>query len=150
MSDQDRADQIRDRLAAATPGPWVLGAYVEGHEQVAWTDALAAEEGIAQFTVSAPDPWPRQESANAVLIAEMPSDLAWLLDQRRDLLARVEAAERAGAVKVQLVSAWAEGYHAAEDGKQMNNPYVHANSGAPTEITDRRKLVGRRARGVRG
>lgn len=83
MSDNDRADQISARLAAATPGPWVR----EGREVYR---GCSCNGEFLTSTTHDPD---------ADLIANAPADLAWLLSERKRLLAAVEAAERAGAVK---------------------------------------------------
>lgn len=57
------------------------------------TDQDRADQIRARVTLYQ-KPWPIAWSMD-----EAADEVEWLLDQRRDLLARVEAAERAGAVK---------------------------------------------------
>ncbi len=128
MSDNNRADQIRARLAAATPGPWSVAGW---YDKTVITTAWAQDHGDPEFRgpfMSATTTTAR----DANLIANAPADLAWLLAERADwieragseaqradeaseradwaeaeriiLLARVEAAERAGhALAMRLV-----------------------------------------------
>jgi len=73
MPDVDRAAQISARLAAASTeegSEWLRG-------DALWAHIRACDE----------------------VAANAPADLAWLLAERAELLRRVEAAERGGAVK---------------------------------------------------
>jgi hypothetical protein len=73
-------DEIRARLAKATPGPWVAAA---------WAYVLDARKKIVAHCVDPrdEDPDTTQGHANAEMIAHAPTDLAFLLE-------RAERAER--------------------------------------------------------
>ncbi len=82
MPETDRAEEISARLAAATAGPWRN----PGHA-VVW----AGWPGPPLRFVA--DCGTKAHNNDADLIANAPADLSWLLDQRRELLARVEVAD---------------------------------------------------------
>ena len=87
----DRLDEIQARLEAATPGPWGVmklpsthpdagkpyvytrnDVYPEGHVQDVFGGVVCI------FSNGDPD-WPHQ--VNAELVANAPTDIAWLLDE---------------------------------------------------------------------
>lgn len=72
----DRATQIRARLAAATPGPWKTN------------DGPGIFNSLSQTVAQTFRHTTREQDAD--LIANAPSDLAWLLAERAELLRRVE------------------------------------------------------------
>ena len=75
----DRLTEIRARLDAATPGPWV----VTGQEIL--TVAVDGQTGWESLVA---DVWHRDRDAD--LIAHAPADIAWLLDE----VERLRAQER--------------------------------------------------------
>jgi len=67
MPETDRLQEIRARLDAATPGPWIIYEDEETGQLDPWDD-----EGMHPILDS---------QSNADLIAHAPADIAWLLDE---------------------------------------------------------------------
>ena len=85
--DDQRVQEIRERLAAAVPGPWVLSTHSDYPQRI-----VANNDGLVLVAETYTDPsW---STNDADLIAHAPTDLADLLDERDRLLAVVEAAEQ--------------------------------------------------------
>jgi len=80
MSDTDRLAQIEARLAAATPGPWEWDRARHGDDiltVVVAPDFPTGDERVQSVTMDA-------LPADAVLIANAPADLRYLLDRVRE------------------------------------------------------------------
>src|SRR5690606_5333109 len=111
MASERRVAEIRDRLAAATPGPWEL--YATERNVIAITKGRTRSGYLREivhwsgFDCSNIDD-PGQVRANAALIAHAPSDLAYLLDEiarlsreleeARELLRELAGGDEAGLV----------------------------------------------------
>jgi hypothetical protein len=83
----DRLTEIEARLKAATPGPWVagrpdMGTLVDGVESKWIYDQREQYVAVASGRIDGE--W-EEVMANAHLIANAPSDIAWLIEQVRRL-----------------------------------------------------------------
>ncbi|MFI5688444.1 hypothetical protein [Streptomyces sp. NPDC051636] len=91
----DWLDAIRDRLQAATPGPWtVQNATFNGHvltRCVGTNDLVSDDDCIAELDVREGG----RDAANADFIAHAPTDMAQLLAHIDQLNQRLAAAEAA-------------------------------------------------------
>lgn len=75
----DRIDEIRVRLASATPGPWEYQAATDGDPGNGPTHHIVlGPERTRGFRVARTD-WDRQGDADAEFIANAPTDIAYLL-----------------------------------------------------------------------
>jgi hypothetical protein len=74
----DRLQEIRARLDAATPGPWL---YPEDDPT-----RIQASDGVSVAVIT-------RRVDDADLIAHAPADLAWLLDKVEELTKRVRMYE---------------------------------------------------------
>lgn len=84
----ERVQEIRARLAAATPGPWMTA-----DDHLYPQRVVANDDGLVLIAETYTDPaWP---PADADLIAHAPADLADLLDEREKLLAVYRWADHA-------------------------------------------------------
>ena len=98
MASERRLAEIRERLAAATPGPWEL--YATERNVIAITKGRTRGGYLREivhwsgFDCSNIDD-PGKVRANAALIAHAPSDLAYLLDEITRLTRELEAARAA-------------------------------------------------------
>ena len=83
----DRVAEIRARLAATTPGPWVV------HSDPTFTPLRAV-------AIHTPDGWDylseRISPDDASLMANAPADLSWLLAELEDAYEDVDEAIRRG------------------------------------------------------
>jgi predicted metal-dependent phosphoesterase TrpH len=90
---RERLAAIRERLAAATPGPWEAS-----HRHVHGTASDDEMAGLGWEIVGPPEPMNRgqfRRAADAALIANAPQDLADLLAERDALEAQVAALREA-------------------------------------------------------
>lgn len=81
MSVSDPIPAIRERLNAATPGPW----FVDGR----YADGILTQRGAnwnAPHWIVVPTHAPIVEHTDAILIAHAPTDLSYLLEQRDNVL----------------------------------------------------------------
>lgn len=95
MASERRLAEIRERLAAATPGPWELYAternviaITKGRMRSGYRREIVHWSGFDYSNIDDPG----QVRANAALIAHAPSDLAYLLDEIARLIRELEAA----------------------------------------------------------
>ncbi len=79
---QDIESQIRERLAKATPGPWE---HAQDEVMNTVVHFVHTQKKANSFCISIRIPGTKEHDAD--LIANAPSDLAWLLAER-DLLSR--------------------------------------------------------------
>src|SRR5690606_205615 len=97
MASERRLAEIRERLAAATPGPW--GLYATERNVIAITKGRTRSGYLREivhwsgFDCSNIDD-PGKVRANAALIAHAPSDLAYLLDEIARLTRELEESRR--------------------------------------------------------
>ena len=97
MASERRLAEIRERLAAATPGPWEL--YATERNVIAITKGRTRSGYLREivhwsgFDCSNIDDTGKVR-ANAALIAHAPSDLAYLLDEIARLSRELEAAKK--------------------------------------------------------
>lgn len=95
MASERRLAEIRERLAAATPGPWELYAternviaITKGRMRSGYRREIVHWSGFDCSNIDDPG----QVRANAALIAHAPSDLAYLLDEIARLTRELDAA----------------------------------------------------------
>src|SRR5690606_2330682 len=95
MASERRLAEIRERLAAATPGPWELYAternviaITKGRMRSGYRREIVHWSGFDCSNIDDPG----QVRANAALIAHAPSDLAYLLDEIARLTRELEEA----------------------------------------------------------
>lgn len=89
----DRKAEIRARLETATPGPWFANdTHINGMESQRNIDN-AANEQVCWTTRG----WPNGVAvANAILIANAPTDIAWLLEELERAKLENQSLGRAG------------------------------------------------------
>lgn len=112
MASERRLAEIRERLAAATPGPWELYAternviaITKGRMRSGYRREIVHWSGFDCSNIDDPG----QVRANAALIAHAPSDLAYLLDEIARLARELDAArERERAVRDEATGYLAE------------------------------------------
>ena len=97
MASERRLAEIRERLAAATPGPWELYAternviaITKGRMRSGYRREIVHWSGFDCSNIDDPG----QVRANAALIAHAPSDLAYLLDEIARLTRELEQARK--------------------------------------------------------
>ena len=77
MDDNQRLDAIDARAAAATPGPWSSGEGTHGNpsDGPQYCEVYAMDGPIAELE------WSKEGDADADFIANVPTDISWLVDQ---------------------------------------------------------------------
>lgn len=80
MNKDEKIAEIRERLAKATPGPWWYDATCCNQWGEAHAGSVRAPELDGDFIVKV-EPDAERPEADAQLIANAPSDLAWLLSE---------------------------------------------------------------------
>lgn len=88
----DRLDKIRERLEAATPGPWVRTVNTAETQYLVRSKARTL---LAEISWGGPMPLKAQSKGNAVLIAHAPEDIAYLLAEVDRLRTSIESRDRA-------------------------------------------------------
>jgi hypothetical protein len=90
-----REDEIRERVAKATPGPWVAIKQA-GKDEGAYTIATDRKFGCSFVEVWGDlSPQPGKQEANAILIANAPADLAYLLGENERLRRQIDDTAKA-------------------------------------------------------
>lgn len=122
MSDRPNIDEIRARLSAATPGPWVRRKYagdIDTVRQAQWVgcpeadhDDCAIAQTVHNIALVRLGHSPDRAIPDAEFIAHAPEDIAALLAYIEALEAQVEAHEdtRAGAERRANDSAAKQGF----------------------------------------
>jgi hypothetical protein len=81
----DRVEEIEERLAKATPGPWTVD-----DDGCVWRPGGVPDDRDNICTMETRrNEWP----ANAVLIGDAPSDLSYLIQETRSFRAKLSALE---------------------------------------------------------